>query len=249
MSKYTVFDLETMGLKPVTDEIISFVVGEHGQIQNEERTEIDLLKGFSEHIRSLPTDTILLTYMGGRTYSPGKMAFDLPVLRTKYVMNNLTHLWPLKGRRHIDVFPLIKNGFILDFEDVGVISDMDTPGVNKMAKAMNIRPESTKGATMKSIEELVPEIQINQYLKEKGIMKNKTHDGLKDACLYLMKIKDDGMRGKEVPGLFTKWKETKDPDILDKILTYNIADCEKTLKLFLEIKEVLPDDMLRVDIL
>ena len=241
-------DIESQGLFPANGhELISFAIGNYGMIQNEDHPEKDILLGLSSYVRALPRETTFLSFMGGTTYS--KMNFDFAFLRTRYVINKMTEMYPFTGHGHIDIFPVIQSQFILEYEDVGKVNDMDAPGVSKMAKDMNIRPESTKGANVIAIEKLVPEEQIKVYLQNKGIMKKKSHDNLKDAAMLLLKIPDDGMRGKDVPPLFEQWKETKDPTILPKILKYNIVDCRKTWLLYEEIKQVATKQSMRVDIL
>lgn len=242
-------DIETEGLFPANGhELISFAIGNFGMIQNEDNLEKDILLGLSSIVRALPKETTtFISFMGGTTYS--KMNFDFSFLRTRYVINKMTELYPFTGCGHIDIFPVIQSQFILEYEDVGKINDMDAPGVSKMARDMNIKPESTKGANVIAIEKLVPENQIKAYLESKGIMKKKSHNSLKEASMLLLKIPDDGMRGKDVPPLFAQWKENQDPEIIAKILKYNIADCRKTWLLYEEIKEIVTKQSMRVDIL
>jgi len=250
MSNIKTVDIETQGLYPAGPnghELISFAVGKYGMIQDSGHNEVDVLNGLSAYVNGLSKDTIFVSFMGGTSFT--RVGFDFPFLGTRYLINDMEDKYPFKGYMHIDIFPVIQRQFILKFKDVGEITDMDAPGVSKMARDMNIKPESTKGANVKTIEELVPEEQIKLYLQEKGIMKEKTHDSLKDACLLLLKIPDDGMRGKDVPPLFAKWKETGDPEIPKKILKYNILDCEKTWKLYNKIKKIAPKNSMRVDIL
>ena len=241
-------DIETQGLEPANgDELISFVIGKYGMIQSNGHPEISILEGLSSYVRAIPKNTIFISFMGGTTYS--KMNFDFSFLRTRYLINGMADSYPFTGHGHIDIFPAIDNQFILTYKEIGKVSDMDAPGVSRMAKAMNIRPESTKGANIKAIEELVTEEQIKAYLQSKGIMKKRSHNDLKSACLLLLKIPDDGMRGKDVPPLFEQWKTFGDQKILDDIIKYNIADSYKTWRLYTEIKKLVTPQSLRIDIL
>lgn len=232
---YVPVDLETTGFEPIDKQILSFVAGEYSAIQDESRDELFVLNTFVDSMKNYNKNTTtILTYNGGTRYKRG---FDLPWLRTKLLMNGLP--WALSGYNHIDMFPIIQKMFILDFNDYKLLKDLNVDELKKMIKHFGSTPGKNKDEHVKIIKEFVSEDDINKYLKEHVDKKVKTHDGLKDACLHLLKIKDFGVDGKKVPGMFQTWKETGDDEILKLIIDYNKDDCDKTLALFEATREYL----------
>ena len=177
-------------------------------------------------------------------YSPG---FDFPYLRTKFLKYGI--LWPFKCFNHIDLFPIIQKWFDLDFSELGTIEDLNAPELKKLVIHFGLKPESNIKSNIAQTKEFVEQDQIDEYLAGIGLMKNKTHGGLKDACIHLLGTEDDGMRGEKVPGMFKEWKESGDESILSKILDYNKADCDKTIALFEAIYGMVPNRILSGELL
>lgn len=230
---YVPVDFETTGLEPIDHELLSFVAGEYSVIQGKGRDELFVLETFADSMKNYNRNTTtILTYNGGTRYKRG---FDLPWLRTKSVINGIP--WALSGYNHIDLFPLITNMFNLDFNDYKLLKDLDVDELKKMIKHFGCTPGKKKDEHVSIIREFVSEDDIGKYLKEHVDKKVKPHNGLKDACLHLLKIEDFGVDGKMVPGIFQKWKETGDDSILKTILEYNKDDCDKTMALFEIVRE------------
>ncbi len=239
------FDIETTGIHPLETEIVSFVCGEFNMIQSSTRDELFVLKTIKQSVELMnKSTTTIITFKGGTLYSPG---FDFPYLRTKFLKYGLA--WPFKGYNHIDLFPIITKWFDLDFNELGTLNDLDAAGLKKFAIHFGLKAETTIKNNIVSIKEMVSEDQINEHLSELQLYKNKSHNGLKDACIHLLRAEDDGMRGEKVPGMFKEWKETHNDVILDNILEYNKADCEKTMRLFGAVRSMVPNRILLGELL
>ena len=243
--EYLPLDFETTGKHPVKKQIVSCVFGDFAEIQTGNINEAGLLINLSEYAQSLnKSTTTIITYMGGTVYSPG---FDWPFSRVRYLKHGL--VWPFKGFNHIDLFPIIQKWFDLDFDELETIEDLKAPELKKLVIHFGLKPESNMKANIAQTKEFVEQDQINEYLVSTGLMKNKTHNGLKDACIHLLGMEDDGMRGEKVPGMFKEWKETHNDVILDNILDYNKADCEKTMRLFEAVRGMVPNRILSGELL
>lgn len=243
--EYIPLDIETTGLHPLETEIVSYVSGEFNMIQNATRDEEFVLNSMKEAMELLnKSTTTIITFMGGTIYSPG---FDFPYLRTKFLKHGIT--WPFKGFNHIDLFPIIQKWFDLDFSELGTIEDLKAPELKKLVISFGLKPESNMKSNIAQTKEFVEQDQIDEYLAGIGLLKNKTHNGLKDACIHLLGMEDDGMRGEKVPGMFAEWKETHNDVILDNILSYNKADCDKTMRLFEAVRGMVPNRILSGELL
>ncbi len=225
-------DIETTGLDPLSSELVSWVCGEFSMIQSRTQDEMFVLNGLNEALKHYNKNTTsIITYNGGTFFSYG---FDFVYMRTKYMKYGMPYL--LHGFNHVDLYPIIKKMFNLNFDVVGTLDDLKADELKKMAINFGLKAESTIKYNIASINEIVDQDQIQEYLEEKGFMRNKSHNGLKDACLHLLGIEDFGVDGKKVPGMFAEWKETGDDSIINKILEYNKDDCMKTMALFEAVK-------------
>ena len=226
-------DIETTGLDPLSSELVSWVCGEFSMIQSRSRDELFVLESLNGALKHYNKNiTTIITYNGGTFYNPG---FDFVYMRTKCMKYKLP--WVFHGFNHVDMYPIIKKMFNLNFDVIGTLDDLKADELKKMAINFGLKAESTMKYNIASINEMVDQDQIREYLEEKGHMKNKSHNGLKDACFHLLGIKDFGVDGTKVPGMFAEWKETGNDSIITKILTYNEDDCIKTMALFDEVKK------------
>jgi len=243
--EYLPLDIETTGIHPLESELVSCVFGDFAEIQIEGINELGVLIDLSEYVRSLnKSTTTIITYRGGTMYSTG---FDWPFLRVRYLKHGL--VWPFKGFNHIDMYPIIQKWFDLDFSELGTIEDLKANELTKMVIHFGLKSEGNMKGNMAQTKMMVEQEQIDEYLSSIGLMKNKTHNGLKDACIHLLGMGDDGMRGEKVPGMFKEWKESHNDVILDNILTYNKADCEKTMALFEAVRDMVPNRILSGELL
>ncbi len=238
--EYIPLDIETTGKHPLERnpkaQVISCVLGDFAEIQTKDKNEGELLMNLSEYVQGLPkSTTTIITFMGGTMYGPG---FDWPYLRVRFLKNGLA--WPYRGFNHIDMFPIIQKWFDLDFLELNTLEDLNATELKKFAIHFGLTAETTIKNNLFSIRDMVSEDQINEHLGELGMMKNKSHDTLKDSAFHLFGIEDDGMRGKDVPPLFKRWQETGDNEIIKTILKYNKADCDKTLMLFRGLCNYIP---------
>ncbi len=225
-------DIETTGLDPLSSELVSWVCGEFSMIQSRSRDELFVLNSLNEALKMYNKNiTTIITYNGGTFFSYG---FDVVYLRTKCIKYKLP--WELHGFNHVDLYPIIKKMLNLNFDEIGTLDDMKADELKKMAINFGLKAESTIKYNIVSINEMVEQDRILEYLQEKGFMKNKSHNGLKDTCLHLLGIEYFGVDGKKVPGMFAEWKETGDDSIINKILEYNKDDCMKTMALFEAVK-------------
>jgi len=233
------FDIETTGFHPCDDdpldpgkkiEIVSWCANDYGIIQDKTHTEESVLRELSSYfMQKNKQNTRIVTFMGGTSRGTG---FDFPFLRTVFTRYDV--LWPFLDFNHVDMFPIIQQHYDLDYSELGVLKDFSAPELKKMAIHFGLKAESTMALNIASITEMVEQYHINEYIKEKGEMKNKTHNTLKDACLLLLKIKGFDIDGSIVPKMFAEWKKTGDDSILKTIMEYNKDDCIKTRALYEE---------------
>ena len=238
-------DIETTGLDPLSSELVSWVCGEFSMIQSRTRDERFVLNSLNEALGMYNKNmTTIITYNGGTFFSYG---FDFVYLRTKFMKRGMPYL--LHGFNHVDLYPIIKKMFNLNFDVIGTLDDLKADDLKKMAIHFGLKAETTMKYNIASINGMVDRDQIQEYLKEKGFMKNKSHNGLKDACFHLRGIEDFGIDGKKVPGMFAKWKETGDDSIINTILEYNKDDCKKTMALFESIKPYVSNRIMSGELL
>ena len=226
------FDIETSDLYPRTSELVSWSTEDYGIIQTRTLTEKDILMELCSYFEKMNRHiTTIITFNGGTNYKKG---FDFPYIRTKLVEYKLP--WVFHGFNHVDLFPIILNNFTLDFLDYKVVKDLNVDELKKMIVYFGSKPGKNKDDHISIINEMITEEEINKYLIEHVEQKIKPHYGLKDSCLHLLNIKEFGIDGKKVPGMFAEWKETGDDSIINKILEYNKDDCIKTKALFEAVK-------------
>ncbi len=242
MSEFECLDIETTGLLASECELVSWCVGKTCIIQDNNIDETTLIEQMFTVDRS---ELGLLTYMGGTLYSPG---FDFPFLRTRCAMMNVP--FPFIGLPHIDIFPIIQKRFDTKISYYPVLEDLVVDDLKKIVKNFGIdaKPKK-KQEIVETINNLLDPALVSKYINDTFPAKTKDLHSLKDVYELLTGEDPGDMRGDQVPILWKQYNETHDNSVLDDIVKYNMADCQKVENLWEIIQGCVPARDLMPEIL
>ena len=235
-------DIETTGFA-ATDQLLSFTFGTEQRIQtncNKEPyyNEQSILEMLSTIVKE-QKDTTLITFNGQPKYGsmPG---FDIPFLRTRYIVNKIPELYPFIGMQHIDVFEMIR-ALNTKIYTPPVPDDLSADQVTQLINVLGLNPAKTKKGNvtqLESIEDPKLVAEMNTYLNKYVESKPKEHNSL--DSIYQLLFEDepneeevvDDITGKDVPLIWAQYLIDEDEQHLVRILNHNLVDVRKTVKIF-----------------
>ena len=221
--KYVAFDIETTGLAADNDRIVSYCLLSESESVGMccECTEEEMLEQLSVDVESALGGKILVTF-NGDNWSGG---FDIPFLRTRYVINDMVDMYPFGGVKHIDLMPVLQKKFNTAMVKEASLDDLSAAQCKKLVQMCSIRPFTTKAENVKMLGAVDYNHVgiVEKYLNENTETKIVNKYGLKH-CYHLLFGGEVGMTGEDVPELWEKGE-------YNKIAEYNAEDCRMTARL------------------
>ena len=181
---------------------------------------------------------MLVTFFGGPKYgtTPG---FDIPALRTRYLMNGIPEMFPFKGMTHLDLSEVAQRYFNTMVLQEPTLKSLSASQVVELTKECDLHPLKTKDANMQQLEKegsfYVKEISnfINKHVEQKAVAKNSLDGIFKIYCSGADEsLLNEKYSGSDVPMLFEKYKESNDAVWLQEILNHNKNCIAKTKALY-----------------
>jgi len=208
-----VFDLETTGLT-ASDQVICFTYDGKQYIQ-------------SSKIVAAQENHLIATFFGGPKYgtAPG---FDIPTLRTRYLMNGIPEMFPFKGLTHVDMSEVALKYFNTMVLQEPTIEALSAAQVTELTKECDLPPLKTKDANIKQLRatEVVwmPTIQefIKKHVEPKAVSKHSLDSIFKIYCPGADEsLLNEKYSGSDMPVLFEKYKRLGDKHCVYEILKHN----------------------------
>ena len=222
--KHVCFDIETTGLAADSDRIVSYcLLGENDTVEMCcNCTEEEMLEQLSVDVDSALSGKILVTF-NGENWAGG---FDIPFLRTRYVINDLVDLYPFKDIKHVDLMPIFQKKFNTATVKDASLEDLSAAQCKELAKKVGFAPCNTKAENINMLNMSPQYLQndvINEFIMANTETKIVSKYNLKH-CYHLLFGGEAGMTGEDVPELWDK-------GFYMKIAEYNKYDCEMTMRL------------------
>ena len=220
-----IFDIETEGLT-AADQVICFTYDSKQYIQAENVSEKDVLLELSSVVACQENHT-LVTFFGGPKYgtAPG---FDIPMLRTRYLMNGIPEKFPFHGLNHVDMSEVALkyfNTMILQKRELELLSAAQ---VTELTKECNLHPLKTKEANIRQLrtEETVQPIIVYEFLQKhvepKAVTKHSLDSIFKIYCPGADEsLLNEKYSGADMPELFRRYKELNSTQCGEMILEHN----------------------------
>lgn len=232
MIKANILDIETTGLA-ATDEIVCIVYNNEQFAQSKTKTERDILLLLKNAVLEGSEDGPVVTFFGEPKYG-STQGFDMPMLRTKYLLNGISDKYPFSGKNHIDLLDVARKYFNTKTMQEPNINQLSAAQLTELTIECGLHPMKTMAANTKQIqkEELPPEMIrhfVSKKVEQKAVEKNTLDHVFGLFCED--PIKEDHS-GSDVPMLFKKYKETGEMQYMDEIVLHNSFCNEKTKYLF-----------------
>ena len=221
-NRFVCFDIETTGLS-ASDRIVSYcLLGENdstGMCCDCEETE--MLEQLSVDVDNVLSGKILVTF-NGENWSGG---FDIPFLRTRYVIDDMIDRYPFRNVKHVDLMPIFQKKFNTATVKNATLEDLSAAQCKELVQMCGIKPFSTKAQNIEMLGAVDHNnvCIVDDYLNANTEQKIVNKYGLKH-CYHLLFGGDAGMTGEDVPEL---WKNGE----YNKIAEYNEDDCKLTYRL------------------
>lgn len=238
--KVHILDIETTGLA-ATDEIVCFIYNDQQYTQTESVSEKDLLTTLSQIV--LAKDKInpesthqstgpVVTFFGEPKYG-ATQGFDIPMIRTRYLLNGIPELYPFTGMNHIDLLDIAKKYFNTKTIQKPSIEMLAAAQLSNLAVECGLYPLKTMAANIKQLKEadIPKEVILNFISKnvELKVVEINTLDHIFE--LFHHKI-HESTSGSDVPELFRMYKETGDAQYIKEIEIHNTFCNIKTKHLY-----------------
>ena len=238
VSKVNIFDIETTGFS-ASDEIVCFSYGGFQRIQTKKVSEKDLLLELSEIVRTLFDDPIV-TFFGEPKYGTTQ-GFDIPVVRTRYLLNNIPEEYPFRGKQHIDLTEVTRKYFNKRVLQEPSVSLLSAAQVTELVQLCGLFPLKTKDANVQQLEKAAQgstiQETINEFIKDHVELKSVDHNSLDKTFKLFCPSADPSLLneefdGKDMPMLFKRFKEDGNEKCLEEILLHNQNCIKKTTFLY-----------------
>ena len=229
---YVAFDIETTGLVADSRVVSYCLLGESDMTSMCcDCKETEMLEQLSVDVDSMLGGKILVTF-NGENWSGG---FDIPMLRTRYVINDMIDQYPFSGVKHIDLMPLFHKKFNTSTIKEPEIDDMNAAQCKEVVKMCNQKPASTKALNVEILRDAGEEFQgrIASYLDTNLEHKVVSRFGLKH-CHQMFFGGEIETTGADVAKM---WESGE----YDKIAAYNKLDCEMTTDLLELCLKIVPE--------
>lgn len=236
MNKAEIFDIETTGLT-AADEIVCYSYDGKQCIQTDQESERDVLLELSKTVME-QENHLLVTFFGGPKYgtTPG---FDIPALRTRYLMNGIPELFPFKGMTHLDLSEVAQRYFNTMVLQEPTLKSLSASQVVELTIKCDLHPLKTKNANMQQLEKegsfYVEEINnfINKHVEQKAVAKNSLDSIFKIYCPGADEsLLNEKYSGSDMPELFRRYKELNSTQCGEMILKHNRNCIAKTKALY-----------------
>ena len=223
--KAEILDIETTGLT-AADEIICYTYDGKQYIQTDEVSEKDVLIELSKTVET-QENHLLVTFFGGPKYgtAPG---FDIPTLRTRYLINGIPELFPFHRHSHLDMSEVALKYFNTMVLQEPKMESLSAQQIAELTRECNLHPLKTKDANMKQLrsEETIPETVIHDFIlkhvEPKAVTKHSLDSIFKIYCPGADEsLLNEKYSGSDMPILFEKYKRTGDKDCANAILEHN----------------------------
>lgn len=222
LDKYVAFDVETLGLT-ADSRIVSYCLLDVDETTSmcgclEER---ELLDQLSCDVDEALSGKILVTF-NGENWSGG---FDIPLLRTRYVINDMIDAYPFSGVKHVDLMPIFQKKFNTSFLKDPTLDDLNAAQCKQLVGICDCKPRSTKALNIELLMDVDERYQgrIASYLDNNLECRIVNKFGLKH-CHKMFFGGEIGTTGADVAEM---WESQQ----YDRIKEYNRLDCEMTLEL------------------
>lgn len=222
-----VFDIETTGLTG-SNQVVCFTYGGIQKSQSKNVDEHDLLSELGTMVSELPKG-LVVTFNGQPRYGP-HMGFDLPLIRTRYLVNNIPEEFPFSSMEHLDLIDLLGKYYttqrLLDPE----ISHLTAPEVTQLVHLCDMHPLKTKEANIKQLSDPILHADLQTKIKEfvTAHTKPKYSPGRSlDSAFKLFcpnadeELLNEEISGEDVPQLFDEWKKSGNDSKMMDILNHN----------------------------
>ena len=239
-SKHVCFDIETLGLT-ADSRIVSYcLLGEdETTVLCDGRSEEDMLEQLSEDVGSVLSGKIMVSF-NGENWRGG---FDIPLLRTRYVINDMIDLYPFSGVKHIDLMPIFQKKFNTSTMKEPEVGDLNAAQCKELVKMCDCKPASTKALNVEILENADARYRgrIAYYVDTNMEHKIVSGYGLKH-CHQMFFGGKIGVTGGDVMEM---WKNHE----YDLIAEYNKLDCEMTMDLLQICLRTVPEYDMRYFVL
>jgi len=224
-TKAEIFDIETTGLT-AADQVVCYTYDHKQCIQTEKNSEKDVLIELNR-IVAKTENHMVVTFFGGPKYgtAPG---FDIPTLRTRYLMNGIPELFPFSGLSHVDMSEVALKYFNTMILKEPVLENLLAPQIVELTKMCGMHPLKTKESGIKQLRDTgdLYELMINDFLHENIEPKTVTQNSLDSIFKIFCPGADESLlnekySGREMPILFEKYKRMGDKCCADAILQHN----------------------------
>lgn len=238
-NKYVTFDIETTGLS-ADDRVVSYCLLSENDTTSMccDCEEIDVLEQLSVDIDSVLSGKILVTF-NGENWSGG---FDIPFLRTRYVIADMIDMYPFGGVRHIDLMPIFQKKFNTAVVKESALDDLSAAECKDLVNRFGYKTLGTKAQNIGLLNcvDISQQYIIDEVLGEiEPKIVNKY--GLKH-CYHLLFGGEVGTTGADV-------KEMWENGEYKQIAEYNKLDCEMTKKLLYTCLSIVPEYDMRYFVL
>jgi hypothetical protein len=165
--------------------------------------------------------------IGGPKYgtTPG---FDLPTLRTRYLINGIPELFPFHGLRHVDMSEVALKFFNTMVLQKPTLELLSAPQIVELTKECDLHPLKTKEANIRQLrtEETVLPITVYEFIQKHVEPKAVTKHSLDNIFEIYCPGADESLlnekySGSDMPVLFEKFKRLGDVHCADAILEHN----------------------------
>ena len=225
--KNNFFDIETTGLTAF-DEIICFSYGGSQKIQTDMISEKDLLSELSMLVKTSPHGPVI-TFFGEPKYGTTQ-GFDMPMVRTRYIINDIADMYPFNGMKHIDLMEVAKKYFNTKRTQEPALELLSATQVVELTKQHGLFPLKTKEANIKQLRSELGTDAHEEFIRENIELKVVDDNSLDHIfkLFYSEDVPDEEYSGTDMPMLFKLYKASGDERYLKYILEHNRCCISKT---------------------
>ena len=202
-------------------------------------SERDVLMELSKTVAE-QENHMLVTFFGGPKYgtTPG---FDIPALRTRYLMNGIPEMFPFKGMTHLDLSEVAQKYFNTMVLQEPTLELLSAAQITELIKIWELHPLKTKDANIRQLRSMEDNpdtlANIDKFIKDRVEPKAIEKHSLDSIFKIYYPGADESLlnekySGSDVPILFEKYKDTHDADRLCEILLHNKNCIAKTKALY-----------------
>ena len=232
------FDIETTGLA-ANDEIICFSYGGLSRVQSRQSSEKDLLLELSRIVCDNPDNQHIVTFFGEPKYG-ATQGFDMPMVRTRYILNDIADQYPFKGMIHTDVLEVVKKCFNTKTLQEPKAELLSASQVVDLVNLCAMYPLKTKEANLRQIEKAMADSVVgnadgstttvykivDEFVKANATLKVVENNSLDHVFRLFFPyaeehILNEEFDGEDMPRLFKEYNESGNEEYLHAIVNHN----------------------------